>query len=58
MRLIKLKCTNYIPKVNELIDKANAQFEERNERALERGEEALKPMLPLVRLKVRIVLPC
>ena len=57
MCLLKLYCTNHVSKVNELIDKANAQFEERNERALERGEEALKPMLPLVRLKVRNVFP-
>ncbi|TDL14993.1 DNA repair exonuclease [Rickenella mellea] len=39
-------------KVNELIAKANEQWEERNTRAVERGEQALKPMLPLIRLKV------
>ncbi|KAG6809018.1 meiotic recombination [Tricholoma furcatifolium] len=45
-------------KVNALIEQANQQWEERNAKAVENGEESLKPMLPLVRLKVEITSFC
>lgn len=40
-------------RVNALIEKAHEQFQERNAHAKEQGEAELKPMLPLIRLKVR-----
>ncbi|KAE9389293.1 DNA repair exonuclease [Gymnopus androsaceus JB14] len=39
-------------KVIALIEKANEQWDERNAKAVAEGGEELKPMLPLVRLKV------
>jgi double-strand break repair protein MRE11 len=37
-----------------LIERAEEQFEERNGQAKAQGEDEIKPMLPLIRLKVSI----
>lgn len=39
-------------KVNELIEKANAEWAEKNDETIANGEEPMKPMLPLIRLRV------
>jgi double-strand break repair protein MRE11 len=42
-------------RVNALIGRANEQWEERNAQAKGAGETELKPMLPLIRLKVDFI---
>lgn len=41
-------------RVNALIERADEQSQERNTRAKAQGEDEIKPMLPLIRLKVCI----